>query len=212
MKHLTVRQLEVLEALADYHYLMPAQMVRLGLSTSVWAMWSTLNRFDFELPGEDGQKVKNSKAEIGAIKAGVDRDSGRIARMYYLTRSGAEVVAERRQVSPENLFYPKGDKLALADIPHPRLAVDFRIELDFFAKKAGFAVEFYHHYFRSSGANRGTNPDERLRRLTRIDFPEEVVKRYKKPFFWPDGIFALRSKEKWSCFSSKPAGVSIAGA
>jgi len=196
MRHLTVRQLEVLEALADYHYLMPAQMVRLGLSTSVWAMRSILNRFDFEIRGENGGKMRNNKAEIGAIKAGVDRDSGRIARMYYLTRSGAEVVAERRQVNPESIFYPKGDKLVLADIPHRRLAIDFRIELDFFVNKAGFAVEFYHHYFRSSGANRGTNPDERLRKLTRIDFPEEVVKRCKKPFFWPDGIFALRSKEK----------------
>ena len=118
MNRLTVRQQEVLEALADYHYLVPAQMVRLALSKSTGAMRRTLRRFEFELPEDGGRKVKNSKAAIGAIRAGVDRESGRIARMYYLTRQGAELVAENRQTDPELIFYPRGDRLVLADIPH----------------------------------------------------------------------------------------------
>ena len=196
MKQLTVRQHQVLEALAEYHYLMPAQMVRLGLSKSTAAMRRTLQRFDFELTGENGRKVRNNKAAIGAVRAGVDRDSGRIARMYYLTRYGADLVAEGRQTDPELIFYPHGDTLALADVPHRRLAIDFRIELNSFAEKHGHAIEFYHHYFRTTGANRGTEAGERLRKLTRIDFPERLAERYKKPFFWPDGIFALRTGKK----------------
>src|SRR5512139_1148586 len=177
MIQLTVRQLQVLEALAEYHYLNPAQMVRLGLSTSTAAMRQTLQRFAFKRKGEHGRKIMNSKAEIGAIKAGVGRDSGRIARMYYLTKHGAELVAESRQVDPENIFYPRGDKLFLADVLHRRLTIDFRIELNRFAEQQGYAVEFYHQYFRTTGANRGTEAGERLRKLTRIDFPEPLAKR-----------------------------------
>jgi hypothetical protein len=152
----TVRQQQVLEALADYHYLVPAQMVRLALSKSPGAMRRTLRRFQFELPGDGGRMVKNSRAAIGAIRAGVDRESGRIARMYYLTRHGAELVAENRQTDPELIFYPRGDRLVLADVPHRKLAIDFRIELDRYAKQHGHTVEFYHQYFRTAGANRGT--------------------------------------------------------
>jgi hypothetical protein len=193
---LTVRQLQVLEALADYHYLSPAQMVRLGLSTSTASMRQTLQRFAFERPGGNGHRIRNRQAEIGAVKAGVDRDSGRIARIYYLTKHGADLVAEKRQVDPESIFYPRGDKLALADIPHRRMAIDFCIELNFFAARSGHTVECYHHYFRTTGANRGTEADERLRKLTRIDFPEHLAKKYKKPFFWPDGVFVLRTESK----------------
>lgn len=80
-------------------------------------------------------------------------------------------------------------------VPHRRLAIDFRIELDRFAKAHGHTIEFY-QYFRTDGANRGTEADGRLRKLTRIDFPEELARRYKKPFFWPDGIFVLRAEKK----------------
>ena len=196
MKRLTVRQQQVLEALAEYHYLSPSQMVRVGLSTSVGAMRRTLQRFAFELKGENGWKIRNKKAEIGAIRAGVDRDSGRIARMYYLTKHGAELVAESRQTDPERIFYPRGDTLALADVPHRRLTIDFRIELNRFVEEQGHTVEFYHQYFRTSGANRGTEAGGRLRKHTRIDFPEHLAERYQKPFFWPDGIFALRTGHK----------------
>lgn len=159
-------------------------------------MRRTLRRFAFELKGDNGQKIRNTKAEIGAIKAGVDRDSGRIARMYYLTKHGAELVAESRQIGPENIFYPRGDKLVLADVPHRRLTIDFRIELNRFAEQQGYAVDFYHQYFRTAGANRGTEAGDRLRKLTRIDFPERLAERYKKQFFLPDGIFALRTGQK----------------
>jgi hypothetical protein len=128
--------------------------------------------------------------------AGVDRDSGRIARLYYLTKRGADIVAEQRQTDPETIFYPRGDTIALADVPHRRLAIDFRIELDRFAKEHGHTVEFYHQYFRMSGRNRGTEAGERLKKLTRIDFPTELADKFRKPFFWPDGIFALRTKER----------------
>lgn len=125
MNRVTVRQQQVLEALADYHYLVPAQMVRLGLSQSTGAMRRTLRRFEFELPGAAGDMLSNPRSAIGAIRAGVDREAGRLARMFYLTRYGAETVAEIRQTEPEQIFYPRGDRLVLADVPHRRLTIDF---------------------------------------------------------------------------------------
>ncbi|MGZ9053078.1 MAG: hypothetical protein ACXW3N_13020, partial [Rhodoplanes sp.] len=111
-------------------------------------------------------------------------------------RLGATLVADARQTEPEAIFYPRGDMFALADVPHRRLTIDFRIELDRFAAAHGCAVEFYHQYFRTTGANRGEAADGRLRRLTRIDFPPPLAARLRKPFFMPDGVFALRTPAK----------------
>lgn len=205
----------MLTALAAYHYLMPRQLPRLGFVTSVGAAQKLLRRFNHEtrlktVPGRGAVYAPNPKSPIAAIRAGVDRDSGRIARMYYLTRLGAEQVAELWQTDPATIFYPKGDKLPLLDVLHRALTIDCWIELQRFAEANASEVEFFHPYFRTTGANRG--PAERetpLRKLTRIDFPPELARKHKKPFFWPDAAFILRALRKSaSSACSKSTGAS----
>ena len=199
----------VLTALADYHYLMARQLPRLGLVTSVGAAQKLLKRFNHEtrlkaVPGRGHLYAPNPKSPIAAVRAGVDRDSGRIARLYYLTRLGAEQVAELRQIDPQAIFYPKGDKLPLLDVLHRAMTIDCWIELMRFTAAGGGEVEFFHPYFRTTGANRGGGQGTPLRKLTRIDFPPELALKHKKPFFWPDAVFVLRTSPESSGSSGRP--------
>ena len=198
--HLTPAMSRVLTALADYHYLMARQLPRLGLVTSVGAAQKLLRRFNHEIrlktvPGRGHLYAPNPQSPIAAVRAGVDRNSGRIARLYYLTRLGAEQVAELRQTDPETVFYPKGDKLPLLDVLHRAMTIDCWIELNRFAAAGAGEVEFFHPYFRTTGANRAPQGGT-LKKLTRIDFPPELALKHKKPFFWPDAVFVLRTPKK----------------
>jgi hypothetical protein len=169
-------------ALSAYHYLMPRQFTRLpGFPNRVDAVHKLLRRFPAE------------KAEVACVRSGVERGRGMIPRLYYLTRQGAETVAELLQAEPESVFYPKGDKLPISDVPHRAMTVDFWIELNRYAETTGGAVEFFHPYFRTTGANRNPDSGTRLKKLTRLDFPPELARKHKKPFFWPDGVFILRT-------------------
>ena len=184
---LTPAMTRALTALASYHYLMPRQFTRLpGFPTKPEGVHKLLRRFPAE------------KGEVGFIRAGVDNESkaGRVPRLYYLTKYGAAAVAELKQCDPETIFYPKGDKLPLQDVQHRAMCIDFWIELNRFAEGTHSEVEFFHPYFRTTGANRHSDPTIRLKKLTRIDFPAEVAKRHSKPFFWPDGVFVLRTPQE----------------
>jgi hypothetical protein len=182
---LTPAMARVLLSLHRYHYLMPYQFTRLdGFAPNVTAVHKVLARFPAE------------RSEIAFVRSGVEAGKGRIPRLYYLTRHGAAAVAEMMQVELESVFYPKGDKLPVADVLHRAMTVDFWIELDRYAEATGGEVEFFHPYFRTSGANRGSEPEARLKKLTRIDFPPPVAKKHSKPFFWPDACFALKTPQK----------------
>jgi hypothetical protein len=181
---LTPAMTRALVALARYHYLMPRQFTRLpGFPANPEGVHKLLRRFPAE------------KGEIDCIRAGVDRENkaGRVPRLYYLTKHGAAAVAELNQSDPETIFYPKGDKLPLQDVQHRAMCIDFWIELNAFAAATESAVEFFHPYFRTVGHNRNADPATRLKKLTRIDFPPEVARKHSKPFFWPDGVFVLRT-------------------
>lgn len=184
--NLTARMTDALEALAKYHYLMPRQFAALPRFNGEASTRRILKRFE-------GQK-----SEIACIRSGIEQGKGRIPNLFYLTRSGAELVAEMLQVEPESIFYPKGDKLPLGDVKHRAMTVDFWIQLDLHAAKTGATVEVFHPYFRTSGANRNPDTATRLRKLTRIDFPKELARKHGKPFFWADGIFILRTAQKRS--------------
>lgn len=192
---LTPQMIRVLEALARYHYLMPRQFTRLpGFSPHVEAVHKTLKRF---FPPEK-EKAKPKDLMIDFVSAGVDRElgKGRIPRLYYLTEHGAAAVASMWQCDLDSVFYPKGDKLMEWGVPHQALTNDFWIELDRFAGSTDSQVEFFHPYYRTTGANRNSKPENRLRRLPRIDFDEAVAKRCKRSFIIPDANFVLRTPQK----------------
>lgn len=182
---LTPAMIRVLEALASYHYLHPQHFTRIdGFPAKVDSVHKLLARFPSE------------KSEVGFVRAGVETGKGRIPRLYYLTKHGAATVAELRQTELEGVFYPKGDKLPVADVRHRAMLTAFWIELDRHAQSINGEVEFFHPYFRTTGANRNRDPATRLKKLTRIDFPQELAKKHDKPFLWADGIFSLRTETK----------------
>jgi hypothetical protein len=60
-------------------------------------------------------------------------------------------------------------------------------KLDAFAEKYGCAVRFFHTYFDTDGANRGTPPTDRLRRLTKVPLDRFHL--------IPDGIFLVATPD-----------------
>lgn len=68
-----------------------------------------------------------------------------------------------------------------------RATIDFEIELRLFAERHGVAVEFFHRYFDTEGANRTAAPEDRLRRLSKTPLGDS--------FFIPDVVFAVRAPD-----------------
>jgi hypothetical protein len=104
-----------------------------------------------------------------------------------MEKRGANLLADTFQLDPEEVSYEKVKPPFLQDYYHRVATIDFHIELDIFAKRMKCEVEFFHTYFDTEGANRGTPPANRLRRLTKV--------KVGKYHIIPDAIFLLRDPE-----------------
>src|SRR5512132_1230456 len=151
------------------------QLVRLGVASHINSLRRTLRRF------ETGRKYVDW-AEFGVLP-----QIGRLPRVYYLTERGARYLAEAWRVEPAEINYPRGVKLFSRDYFHRGATIDFHIELRRFAAQYGLAVEFFHSYFDTTGANRSEYPAERLRHLSKVPLEDS--------FFIPDAIFAVRAPD-----------------
>ena len=156
MPDLTAANIEVLRLLNRYRFLTNPQLLRLGLVHDNTSIYRILSRFG------DGNRPYIGKKDFGFI-AGV----GRLHRIYYLQKRGAQLLAETLQLDEDEVSYQKVKPPFLQDYFHRLATIDVHIELDRFAAQYGCAVRFFHTYFDVDGANRGTPPSDRLRRLTR---------------------------------------------
>jgi hypothetical protein len=165
--------LQVLEYLHTYRFLTAPQFFRLGVTSHIESTRRTLRCC---LSG--GRKYV-AAAEFGALPR-----RGRLPRVYYLTKHGAELLADVWRVDPATINYPVGTPLYFRDYFHRNATTDFQIELRQFAGAHEAEVEFFHTYFDTRGANRSADPAARLQRLTKVPLGDS--------FFIPDAIFAVR--------------------
>jgi hypothetical protein len=147
----------VLRLLNRYRFLTNPQLLRLGLVHDNTSIYRILSRFG------DGNRPYIGKKDFGFI-AGV----GRLHRIYYLQKRGAQLLAETLQLDEDEVNYQKVKPPFLQDYFHRLATIDVYIELDRFAAQYGCAVRFFHTYFDVDGANRGTPPSDRLRRRTKV--------------------------------------------
>jgi hypothetical protein len=165
---LSESQIRVLSELATYRYLTVPQLVRLGVSPNRTYVRSVL------LEMESAQKPLIRKIEYGAYGG-----TGRLPKFVYLTKWGAEQLAEYRQAEPETVFYPKQHGNPFRnDYFHRTATIDFQIELNRFAVGNG-NIPFYHAYFYKEGSNRGGGM--RLQSKTKVRFEREYI--------IPDAVF-----------------------
>ncbi|MGZ8997123.1 MAG: hypothetical protein ACXW3P_11655 [Rhodospirillales bacterium] len=166
-------QLRVLEELAVYRYLIPRQLIRLGICRSLPYLYAILRDL------ETGERPLIRKIEYG-----VHPTAGRLAKVLYLTRQGAELLADYLSIAPETAFYPKQHNNPYRnDYFHRTATIDVQIELNRFAAASGFALPYFHAYFHKTGANRGTAPHGRLQAMTKVRLASGAIV--------PDAIFRL---------------------
>lgn len=145
MRKFTERQQRCLDALATYQYLTTQQMVRLGLSCSrSHVIDRVLNGIRQEITDAPRQAKRRL---IGRCVFGSVIGHGRLFDLYYLTKIGAETVAQRHGVSVSQLRYPKRPPQFVRDYHHRVAFIDAHIALVAWAKTQRLTIIGFHRYF-----------------------------------------------------------------
>lgn len=140
MYALTVTQEKVLKALATYRYLTVAQMMRLGVAGEQTHLYEVLK--GLQMAGKPERKPK----EIGAMDYGVAVGEGRLPRVYYLTKKGAQLLQGA---------WPEADLIRYVERPrkvkslywHTLQLVDCHIAFRKFAEGSGHHVRWFRSEF-----------------------------------------------------------------
>ena len=122
MPDLTAANIEVLRLLNHYRFLTNPQLLRLGLVHDNTSIYKILSRFG------DGNRPYIGKKDFGFI-AGV----GRLHRIYYLQKRGAQLLADTLHLDDDEVSYQKLKPPFLQDYFHRLATIDVHIELDRFA-------------------------------------------------------------------------------
>lgn len=162
---------KVLEHLGTYRYLTVPQMIALGVAKHKSTVYNVLKRFK-TLP----RKLVEQK-NFGLIPG-----KRNIHSIFFLTRQGAELLAEMYRTDLAKISYPKGVYVFQNDYFHRVATIDFHISLRQWAERTGTTVVFFDTYFDKTGSNRGGR-GQKLRAKTRFDLSDQA--------FIPDVVYML---------------------
>ncbi len=151
---------EILKALSQYRYLTTNQILDLGIAKDrghlgkVLASLLSANRRS--TTGERKPK------EIGELDFGVKVGKGRLPRLYFLTKRGAQLL---EMMAPDlaPVRFPARVVRFAPDYEHRVSCVDFHIALNTWATGADQVVTDYRHYFDWSPARSGQTPSPATR-------------------------------------------------
>lgn len=164
-----------LKALQIYRYLTARQFAEIGIFKSdKHARDSYLSR-----------TKRKRNAPIKAVDFGFVAGKGKLAQIHYLTKYGAEILAEEQDIEIGKIRYPIGIIQFSRDYFHRVEFISLHISLRKYAKEKGHTVDFWHSYFDSKG-----NQRQRNKQLIR----DTQVKLYNKTII-PDGNFRLEMSD-----------------
>lgn len=174
MIRITETQLKILEALNTYRFLNVSQMIYLGIATNKY----TISRNISEI--QSGKKPLVAYADFGTFPT-----IGRLPRLHFLLKHGAEWLAEAYQVDEKEINYPKGVKVFSRDYFHRVATIDVHISARKFTESIpDMEFDFFHSYFEHTGANHSKNLNQPKRQaLTKVPV--------QNGYFIPDGIFRV---------------------
>ena len=135
----------VLEALATYRYLTPKQMTELGVSGDKRHLYVVLGRLQTKTKTPD-RKEKRIPKEIGELDFGAVPGKGRLARVYFLTKLGADLLMRARK-DLEDVPYVKRPNKFQNEYWHHLYTVDFHIHVRAFTELEGHEVRMFKAYF-----------------------------------------------------------------
>lgn len=176
LEFLSEKQVLILEALAYFRYMTPQQMIDWGVSPSLPYIRDNV----LKCLGKKARPLIKYK-DFGFITT---KGKKRVSRFHYLTKQGAETVAEHWGVSPEDIIYPIGGIQFSNDYFHRVDFIDVHIAFRKFIKKIGCQVLFFDGYFDTYGSNR-RNKDAPLTKKNKVLLNHKI--------FIPDGVCKIRS-------------------
>ena len=135
IERLTPTELAALEALARYRFLIPAQMMRLGVTASDRHLYVALRALS-----------ARTRAPIGKLDFGALPGHGRLPVVYFLTRHGAELV-EDLHGDGVPVAVPAHVRLFQRDYFHRLNTVDAHIAVRRWADRAGANLDLFDTYF-----------------------------------------------------------------
>lgn len=163
---LSNQQQNVLEVLACFKYLTIQQMLILGVSKN----YNSLRNYTLS-------RLMNRKA-IKGHDFGWIPQVGRLAKIYYLTPTGAELLAEALRIDSSEIEYPKGGVQFSRDYLHRIHFINFHIYFREWIKETKSELDFFQSYFDKIGSQRAGKV--RSTAKTRVQL--------KGKTFIPDGI------------------------
>lgn len=142
--NITERQLQILEALARFKYLTAQQLAFIaGIKHS-----SNTSRLLKDLN-------ERKKPLVDYKGFGIIPVHGRLARVFFLTKYGKEVIVEALGLSPESVKYVQNKhSLFQRDYFHRCDTVNFNIHFQKWLEASGYDLEFFTYYFDKTGSNR----------------------------------------------------------
>lgn len=152
-------QYRILTQLAVFRFLTTDQMVRLNVCAghSKTRLYQNLRHL------ADGKKPF-----LGSYMPEPLPNQGKLPYLHYLTPHGAERVAGVLDVSVDEIKYPHRAPMFRNQYWHVTWCVDDEISVREWAGAHGHAVDFYHSYLDTTGANRSATKDKR-RNVTKIE-------------------------------------------
>lgn len=145
---LTAANIEVLQALGEYRYLTPSQIVELGIISHRDVFYRLMKRFDRFPTPVVGQ------AAFSEIHSNDKQGRRRLENVHFLTKQGAELLAlVDHEQEAENILSVSRQPLTLKDYWHRRETINLQILVNQFAFCYGCTVEQFDLYFNHEGAN-----------------------------------------------------------
>ena len=179
----------MLAALAEYQYLTPQQLLRLGVATD----YENLRQCYLKPLGEGARPL------IKFAEFGFEPGKGRLPRIYFLTKGGTRALADYRDVDPNSIVYPVGKVQFSRDYHHRVGLIDIRIALNLWAENAGHEVDFFDTYYDVEGSQRGFGKE--LTRKTQVSLPIVENGTPTTKTIVPNTNFRLRMADKPRLFT-----------
>lgn len=175
MKKLTETQLRILERLNDYRFLTAEQMQKMGIAKHIHTIYSAIRGLR-----------KGGKPYVDIVEFGTQPEIGRLPRLTFLTKYGAELLAEALQYDPEEIKHPKGKIPSYRDLTHRLHTIDLHILARSFCEAhEGVELDYFQSYFEHKGANNWGDPRKpRRQAVNKIELAEGRG-------FVPDCIFKI---------------------
>jgi len=176
MKSLTQQQQRCLEALACFRYLTAHQLINLGVSKNINSLRDkTLTRL-----------VNHRSAFIKSHDFGWIPQYGRLAKIYFLTKNGANLLADVLRIDPDTIIYPKGGIQFSSDYLHRTRFIDVQIAFRRWAEQTQHEILFFHRYFDKIGSQRAGEVKSTAK--TRVLLRRTVYTEQQTHVFIPDGL------------------------